>query len=190
MRRRRLVPFPKNVVLLAVPDYKPSYDGKKRLEIKVSVLKLDEGKLRNDIDGRLDGLRVEGWAEYPWFADRDGLAWEENGLRYGERHYITEHTAGLMLDTLRRLNKKLVALRERFGYPTTFGRFIAHLADAVGATMVYFPKDARSGWAYDDHAYDRKPVGDAAAHLDYLYKKWLADCTPKPVESAPEEVPT
>jgi hypothetical protein len=85
---------------------------------------------------------------------------------------VTLRTAETMLPVLRRLDKRMTALADRFGRPQDLAGFLAHLADALGLGGQPFMRPLNAGEA------DYEGTGYRAMDADGL-RWWLADETAK-----------
>ena len=80
---------------------------------------------------------------------------------------VTLQDAERMLPVLRRLDKKMTALSDRFGYPQNLETFLSHLADALGITGQPFVRRVTDDQDYEGH-------GHRSMDTDSL-RWWLAD---------------
>ena len=72
-----------------------------------------------------------------------------------------------ILPILRRIDKKMTALSDRFGYPRDLETFLSHLADALGITGRPFVRRVTDDQDYEGH-------GHRSMDTDSL-RWWLAD---------------
>jgi hypothetical protein len=114
----------------------------------------------------LKGLRVQ--------AQMD----DHSAACYGYRvHFGAEHDqldlreAERILPVLRRIDRKMTALSDRFGYPRDLETFLSHLADALGITGKPFVRRVTDGQDYEG-------TGHRSMDTDAL-RYWLADETSK-----------
>jgi hypothetical protein len=111
----------------------------------------------------LKGLRIS--------AQMDDTSGRFYGYRLGYHDLEVDlRTAETILPVLRRLDKRMTALSDRFGYPQDLVQFLAHLADALGLTGQAFIRTLDAGQAdYEGH-------GQRSMDVDSL-RSWLNDQT-------------
>lgn len=117
------------------------------------------GEQRRQEDGR---PHIYGWeVEYhhPWSVDRE--------------------RAEQMAKTLAVIERKLRALRERFGAPHTFGQFVTRVANAIGADTILRDRSQRGTSWYSEADFQQLSIGDGAEWIDRLCEEWAAEADPK-----------
>ncbi len=87
-----------------------------------------------------------------------------------------------VLRTMRRAERHLDKLTARYGPPSTFGGYVARLADALGIEIALRALTDSSGWLTDAEYADMSPA-DAGGWLDREHERWTA-ANPNP-EPAP-----
>jgi len=112
----------------------------------------------------LKGLRVKAQMDTstargasPWYAYRVHFDGGQVDVREAER----------ILPILRRLDKRMTVLSDRYGYPRDLETFLAHLADALGLTGQPFVRRVDAEADYEGH-------GHRSMTVDSL-RYWLQD---------------
>jgi hypothetical protein len=103
------------------------------------------------------------------------LTYPMQGACYEHSYYIRIDDAEAMLKGLRTVEKRMAALREKFGATEDFAETVVRIAAVFGAKDIaidwsLFTEATGHGcpeWA-DDKSYKIIPVGDARAYLDVL----------------------
>jgi hypothetical protein len=93
----------------------------------------------------LDGFRI--WSQ----GDRDSAQRLHEPLygwsyEYHNVYSINNDKVHRMAKTLKTIEKRMDKLRDTQGRPKTFGQFVAHVAKAIGATMLVITSESQRGW--------------------------------------------
>jgi hypothetical protein len=93
-------------------------------------------------------------------------------VEHADVHTVDVRRAQLMASTLRRLIDGWID-QERFGYTTTFGGFLARVAEAIGATKIVRPTDPKSRIRVlrGQTSTTFRRLGTACG-VDYLINQW------------------
>lgn len=134
-----------------------------------------------------DGLRVVSQgtnAEYDGSTDKRHLYGFE--LEYREPFSVDARKASAMAKTLRTLERKLRALAEKQGRPTTFGQYVGQVAQAVGAKRFYVQHDKVKYPQTLTDEFGRYAVGTVAelvAEVNNLEYQWQREGKPEAVNA-------
>jgi hypothetical protein len=79
-----------------------------------------------------------------------------------------------MHQALSKIQKRLDALSEKFGYAQTFTVFVGRVADAIGADTILYQRGKSSGWSYDDAEYQYCQMQTGLSILDHKIAEWTA----------------
>lgn len=75
-----------------------------------------------------------------------------------------------MAKTLEKAQRFLQKKIDQDGYPTSFGQYVARVAQAFGIKTILFYGDHSASSNYDDSTYRMYGVGQAIEHIAYLVK--------------------
>jgi hypothetical protein len=132
---------------------------------------------------QLDDLRVSCQGNNEQRREEDGrpkvYAWE---VEYHSPHRVDRDRAEGMAKTLAAIERRLKALRERFGAPGSYGQFVARVAAAIGADTILRDNN-RAQW-HPDADYQQLSVGAGADYVDRIIAEWAAEADPKKEEVA------
>jgi hypothetical protein len=126
------------------------------LEIPASVRALAGLTVR----AQMDESTAQGPA--PWYGYRVMFADADVTLADAER----------MLPILRRIDRKMTALSDRFGYPRDLPGFLAHLADALGLAGKPFVTRVTGDADYEGHGHRSRDVDSLRYWLDDCARDW------------------
>ena len=109
--------------------------------------------------------------------------WE---VRYQSPYAVDLEKAEHMVKTLRTVHARMAATDKKLGRPTTFGQFIARVAEAIGADQFLIdetPKrGSHSGWfTHAEAGYRWQDIEDGVRLVDYRIREWAE---PKPAAVA------
>ena len=102
---------------------------------------------------------------------------DRSGYFYGYRvHFdidqITLDEGERALPILRRLDKRMTALSDQFGYPRDIVQFLAHLANAMGLAGKPFVTRVTDEADYEGHGHRSRDVDSLRYWLDDQAKAW------------------
>ena len=121
--------------------------------VKCSIVTVDDGKVRNyraDWDEKpyryYDDLSITCQISQNTQMKDQSYAW---CIEYRDKYSVTISKAEKMLKTLKSITKKLNNISNKYGFPESFGQYVANVANAIKAdTILDYRKE--SGWSYDD----------------------------------------
>lgn len=168
-----------------IVDVRPSRysTDRNRLDAVIYVVYLEDGKIRNcswsslaDPGAEYADLRIEGWIDKDSRDDKD-FYYGHEPLEYREVYSIDQRRAESMAKTLRRLNKKIETLTNKYGRPTDFAGFLSYLAQAMGVNPrnAFARKVSGRGWSYDDGEYRWMDVDGLRHHLSEKIREWRGE---------------
>src|SRR5262245_33290778 len=96
----------------------------------------------------------------------------DNPLPYHDQYRVNCQDAEKMWRTLSTILRRLDKLREKYGYPETFGAYVARLADVLGCDQVVLDHGDNRGRSFSDSEFRFHSVGDGAGQVDYLCRQW------------------
>lgn len=100
-------------------------------------------------------------------------------VTYRDVFEVDYEKATRMAKTLTMIRKRLGALDDKFGRPTTYGQFMARVAAAITATkLVFRAEDGRRGWSYDDSNFKILDISDGVYQIDHMVTEWAAENKP------------
>jgi hypothetical protein len=141
------------LVNVAPNQYDPT-----RLDATVYPVIIEDDKIRNcqwswlgDRGAEYADLKVVGWLDK---GSSSGDFYCGEPLEYREIFSLDVRRAESMVKTLRRLTKKIDALKAKYGEPQDFAGYLHYLALAVsGGAPRFARKTSGRGWSYDDSEY-------------------------------------
>lgn len=96
--------------------------------------------------------------------------------RYYDMHTIDLDDAKRMAGTLTIIHKRMDDLTKKYGYPTSFGQYLARVADAVRADSFVFPRtDENSRGRYADHEHRIWEIASGIYQVDQLADAWIRE---------------
>jgi len=103
--------------------------------------------------------------------------WE---VRYQDAGSVDLSRAKSMADTLSKLERKQTKLSDQYGYPATFGAYLARVADALGIQSFVFAQDDSQGlgWSYDDADWTIVDVKQGIYKVDAIVDTWIKEGKP------------
>lgn len=118
--------------------------------------------------------------------DSDGAAARLYGY---DVHYHTTRVerrdAERMAKTFARLDKALDKLRATRGHASTYGEYVARIAEVLGAKRMVFSTGPNGGsaWGYDGFDHALVDLGDGRTRIEHLERQWRASLDRKAVAS-------
>lgn len=117
------------------------------------------GPALENINGlNLEGLEVH--AQINSGSAEQGSGFYGSGLAYGTVYSVNLVRAEEMVDTLKKLQRKLQGLNEKLGHPESFGAYVARVCAVLGVSQVGLYREDKSEWANGEKIRWFKP-GDA-----------------------------
>lgn len=93
-------------------------------------------------------------------------------IRYQDVYAVSKGDVTEMAQTLNRFDAKLSKLRDARGYPTSFGEYVARIAEVVGAKTMLFERAPKLKY-HDDYA--RTDIADGRNRIDQIVSEWNAE---------------
>jgi hypothetical protein len=89
-------------------------------------------------------------------------------LRYMNLYAVELRDAKRMFKTLNLIEARIESLAKKYGRPTTFGQYLARVADAIGADTFV----RQNGRFESDHVMD---ITTGIYHVDALVREWVTE---------------
>lgn len=125
---------PNNLVLFLTAKIDRDYDGRRRLDLQGEALSAEDWPRLRGLgygdDAAFDGLTVSAAA-----ADDMGPGTYGWATEYKEARYVKLDQAERMVKVLRKVERGLAKLTERYGYPEFFTAYLLRVADVLGITQ-------------------------------------------------------
>lgn len=128
--------------------------------------------IRNASDRDIAGLYLHDLQATSQGHDDD----RKHGLYGFECHYQDVYSVNLrqaerMAKTLKTIETRLDKLVTKYGHPTTFGAYLARVAEAIHATAFVFPINWH-GSSYRDNEHHITDIRDGISRIDSLAYAW------------------
>jgi hypothetical protein len=94
-------------------------------------------------------------------------------VRYHDVYAVDERMARHMAQTLTTIRKRMEHATAKYGRPTTYGQFVARVAQAIGATAFVRQTGEWRGSSYSDNTHDFMDIPEGITHVDQLEATWL-----------------
>lgn len=102
-------------------------------------------------------------------ATRSLYGWE---VRYRDVYAVDLSSAKRMAKTLTSLEQRMSRLYASFGHATTYGGYLARVAQSLGATAIVLPNGKQYGWSYNDNEQRVLNIADGVYTVDAMVRTW------------------
>ena len=148
--------------------------------VRANVVRLEEGKVRNprhSWDDKPAEFYEDLWVTCQISPDHENsYGWR---ISYRDMYCVELTTAEKMVKTLKTIDRKHSALVNKIGEPTTYGGYVAYIANAIGAEQIIFYHENGQRSYYDDSEFKKMSVADGRREIDCLVSKIHAELTPE-----------
>jgi hypothetical protein len=103
-------------------------------------------------------------------APRRLYAWQ---VEYRDVFSIDARKADAMHKTLTTIARRMEKTANTYGQPSTFGAYVARVADAIGADAIVFPPP-RPASSYDDREHRIETIAHGVYCIDRMIETWTA----------------
>lgn len=146
--------------------------------VKLSVVKVENAHIRNPMFSRY-GVQSGDGAEYDGFtisaqtgpSDANFYGYEPE---FRDVHRVQLAQAESMVKVLKKIDRHLAKLNDRFSGPTDFASYMARVADAIGAKNPAFVvrTSEAAGSSWDDSEYRYIDADGLRYHLQHVVGLW------------------
>lgn len=101
-------------------------------------------------------------------------SFDAHGFRvlYQQPYSVDLKEAEVLVKTLRTVERRLDAARERDGAPADFPAFVRRAARALGIDLITFPTEPNQSSRYDQGSYRTLPLEGGLYHLETVIRAW------------------
>jgi hypothetical protein len=153
----------------------------KYLKLRCDFVYMTDEGLRNGGSGHynrdpLSGLTFTGQLDTGGSTDFYGQT-----LAYMDQYSVELADAELMVRTLRRVQRRVATLTEKFGQPADTAAHLALIANAAGATekSCFGRRVSGNAWSYDGNEYRWMDADALRYHLDTKVREFIKENPPK-----------
>lgn len=175
------------VYLLLMVDRHPNYNGRPRLEIKATPVRMESDRQvpRNISSGfgeehtGLADLMVSGWTDAEWVKGGDERLLTTR-LCYDQPHRVELERAKEMAAKLTAIHKGLKAVEAKMGPPSTFAEEVIRLGVVLKVENYVRKVEPKvpGGHLYSDFDWRWMDAGDAVYWINATLRKFVDECKP------------